>query len=107
MLGIDPLSLATGTSTAGWTVTTFVYLLLWAGLIDFVVVFPRPLGPLVRRPWLRLVPYVVVYGTYVAALGLVVMTQPNPLLQVGASLWLTTLSALLAFVAIPVLSFVR
>ena len=107
VLGIDPLSLATGTSSAAWIATTLVYLLLWGGLIDFVLVFPRPLGPLVRRPWHRLAPYVVVFGSYLGALGVVFVTEANPLLRLGASFALTNVPVVIAFVALPVLAFIR
>ncbi len=107
VLGQDPLSLATGTFGPAWIATVPVYLLLWGGLIDFVAVFPRPLPPLVRRPWLRLLPYAGVYGVYLAALGVSAIGQSNPLRLIGDSADLTILGTLLAFAAMPVLAFAQ
>ena len=68
LLGNDPLDAVTGQLAPIQLGTIAVYLLLWAGLIDFALVFPRPIAAIVRRPALRLVPYLAIVLGYAAAL---------------------------------------
>ena len=53
--------------------TQVVYVMGWAGLAAFVVLFPRPWSPLARRPWLLGVvcatPVLLVIALALAALG--------------------------------------
>lgn len=107
LLGFDVLDLVTGSFTVSWPTTVFVYLLLWTGIIDFALVFPRPFPMVERRPWLRLVPYVVIFGTYVAALMVAALAARDALA------WLSTWTPIqlvvigVVFAALPVLAAVR
>jgi signal transduction histidine kinase len=65
LLGTDPMSIATGLVVPVMSAITITYLLLWAGAVDFALVFPRPSRRLEERPSLRAIPYVVVYGAFV------------------------------------------
>jgi hypothetical protein len=59
--------------------TQVVYVMGWAGLVAFVVLFPRPWPPLTRHRWLLSVvcvtPVALVAGLALAALGGVGLTQ--------------------------------
>jgi two-component system NarL family sensor kinase len=107
LLGQDPLDLTTGLIT--WTVlgTAFVYLFLWAGLIDFCLVFPRPIGRVATQPAWRLVPYALVIGTYLAAIGLSRFTEPTTLGWIWSWASWSLLPTVIAFIALPVLFAIR
>ena len=45
LFGLDPLDVASGHVTPYLAAIGGVYLLLWAGLMDFALVFPRPFEP--------------------------------------------------------------
>lgn len=101
LLGNDPLDLTTGLMT--WTSAGIlvVYLLLWAGLIDFMLVFPRPLGLVARRPAARLVPYAVIYGAYIAAITITRLTSPTTLAWIGSWAEVSVLPTIIAFTVLP------
>lgn len=101
LMGVDPIDLATGSFVLGWIAIAGVYLLLWSGLLDFLLVFPRPLGAVARRPILRLVPYLAVFGGYLAALAIEAGRSASALSWLGASGELTLLPALVCLLAAP------
>lgn len=103
LMGTDPLDLATGSFAISTIVTSFVYLLLWAGLLDFVLVFPRPIGPVARRPAMRVLPYVAMAGGYLAAVGISALATPTTLAWLGTWGPLSILPAIAAFTLGPVL----
>jgi signal transduction histidine kinase len=103
LLGQDPLDAVTGQLAPILLGTAAVYLLLWAGLIDFVLVFPRPVAAIVRRPGLRLVPYLAMFGGFAVALGIARVGSPDLLAWVGTWGPLTLLPTIAAFIAMPLL----
>ncbi|HEU0237327.1 MAG TPA: sensor histidine kinase [Candidatus Limnocylindrales bacterium] len=66
VLGLQPLDLATGTIVVSASALLGVYLLLYAGAVQYALTFPRPIGPFGRRPWLLLAVYAAVYGSFLA-----------------------------------------
>ena len=107
ILGNDPLDLTDGllmTMTVG---TSLVYLLLWGGLIDFFLVFPRPFATVAARPALRLLPYAVVAGGYFGAVGISRFTEPTALAWIGSWSYWTILPTIMAFAIAPVLLVAR
>jgi two-component system, NarL family, sensor kinase len=103
LLGQDPLDIVTGTFPIAAVTTGFVYLPLWAGLLDFSLVFPRPLAAVARRPWLRAVPYVAVFGAYATGLAVTAMTSPTALAWFGSWGPLSLLPVVAAYAGIPIL----
>jgi signal transduction histidine kinase len=103
LLGQDPLDLATGSFVLPWFATTVIYLLLWAGLLDFALVFPRPLGNVARRPLVRLLPYLVVFGSYAVGLVAVTAGSAGTLTRLGDSLALTLLPSAICLIGGPIL----
>ncbi|HSL33362.1 MAG TPA: hypothetical protein VK871_06915, partial [Candidatus Limnocylindrales bacterium] len=101
LMGVDPIDLATGSFVLGWIAVAGVYLLLWSGLLDFILVFPRPLGAVARRPMLRLVPYLAVFGGYLAAVAIEAGRSASVLGWLGASGELTLLPAVVCLLAAP------
>jgi signal transduction histidine kinase len=101
LLGQDPLDLTSGLMTWMSAGILSVYLLLWAGLLDFMLVFPRPLGRVARQPSVRLAPYALIFGTYAAAVALSGLTAPTTLAWIESWGYLSTLPAIITFVAIP------
>ena len=102
LLGQDPLDAVTGQLAPILLGTAAVYLLLWAGLIDFTLVFPRPVAAIVRRPALRLVPYLAMFVGFAAALAVALATSPDLLAWIGTWGPLTLLPTIAAFIATPV-----
>ena len=84
LMGLDPLDIAGGLIAWLSLGTAAVYLLLWGGVIDFLLVFPRPMPPVAARPTLRVVPYAVVTVTYLAAIALTRFTEPTTLAWIRA-----------------------
>lgn len=107
LLGFDPLDFATGSFTLVWVTTTFVYLLLWTGMIDFLLVFPRPFPVVARRPKLRLVPYLLIFGGYVGGLAGAALGAPNALAWFGSWAPIQLIAIAATFVTLPVLLAVR
>ena len=107
LLGQDPLDAVTGQLAPILLGTAAVYLLLWAGLIDFTLVFPRPAAAIVRRPALRLVPYFATFGGFVAALGIALAGSPDRFAWIGTWGPLTLLPTIAAFTAMPVIIALR
>ena len=107
LMGNDVLDLATGSYAVGQTVTSFVYLLLWAGLVDFLLVFPRPMAAVAGRPGLRVLPYAGMLVGFTAALGVARVAAPSTLAWLGAWAPLTILPAITAFAVLPILLLVR
>ena len=107
LLGQDPLDAVTGQLAPILLGTSAVYLLLWAGLIDFALVFPHPVAAIVRRPLLRLVPYVAIIGGFVAALAITWAGSPDLLAWIGTWGPLTLLPTSAAFGAVPVIIAMR
>jgi signal transduction histidine kinase len=107
LLSTDPLDLTS--ATYAWLIlgTATVYLLLWGGVIDFVLVFPRPFERVAARPALRLVPYAVVSAVYFGAVALARVTDPTTLAWYDSIGQLTLLPTVIAFAATPVLLAVR
>ncbi|HET9344491.1 MAG TPA: sensor histidine kinase [Candidatus Limnocylindrales bacterium] len=101
LLGQDPLDLTSGLMTWMSLGILSVYLLLWAGLLDFMLVFPRPLGRVARRPSVRLAPYAVIFGTYAAAVALSGLTAPTTLAWIESWGYLSILPAIITFAAMP------
>ena len=101
LLGQDPLDLTNGLMTWMSLGILSVYLLLWAGLIDFMLVFPRPLGWVARRSAVRLAPYGLIFGTYAAAIALAGLTAPTTLAWIESWGYLSVLPAIITFVFIP------
>lgn len=79
LLGIDVLDLATGRVWLHAVSVNLVYMLLWAGAIDWALTFPRPLPALARRPALRLVPYVAVFAPFAVAMVVARAAAPDAL----------------------------
>jgi signal transduction histidine kinase len=107
LLSQDPLDLTTGAFVVEFPAVTFVYGLLWAGLIDFLLVFPRPFDRLARRPALRLIPYVAILGGTALLAILAAATSPNVLAAIGAVAAASVLWPLVTFLAMPVVLIVR
>jgi signal transduction histidine kinase len=107
LFGQDPLDLATGVIAPVWLATSVVYLLLWAGLIDFFLVFPRPLDRIAREPRWRIAPYVAVYGAYGLGLLVAAATARDALAWLGSAVIVSTVPVLMAFAAIPVILALR
>jgi signal transduction histidine kinase len=107
LLGNDPLDLTDGLIVTTAIGTSVVYLLLWAGLLDFMLVFPRPFARIAARPSLRLVPYAVVFGTYFATVALSRLTEPTMFAWIGSWGSLTILPTIITFAAGPVIVAVR
>lgn len=107
LLSSDPLDLTSGMYPGLMLGTAAVYLLLWGGVIDFLLVFPRPFDRVARRPGLRLVPYAVVAAAYFGALGLARLTDPTALAWYDSVGQLTLLPTVIAFAAAPVLLAIR
>jgi signal transduction histidine kinase len=107
LLSTDPLDLTSAMYV--WLIlgTATVYLLLWGGLIDFVLVFPRPLDRVADRPALRLVPYAVVFAVYFGAVGLARLTDPTTLAWYDSIGQLTLLPTVITFAAAPVVLAMR
>jgi two-component system NarL family sensor kinase len=103
LLANDPLDLTDGLITVLAFGTSGVYLLLWGGLLDFFLVFPRPLERIQQRPVLRLIPYVVIFATYFGAVALARVVEPNPLLWIGDWGYLTLLPTIITFVGAPII----
>ena len=101
LLGQDPLDLTRGTFAAHYGATGFVYLLLWAGLLDFTLVFPRPAPVLLRRPALRIVPYAAIVGLFVGALAVSRFTSSGTLAWLGSWGPISLLPAALTFLTAP------
>jgi signal transduction histidine kinase len=107
LLGNDPLDLTDGLIVPMTAATGLVYLLLWAGLIDFFLVFPRPFGRLAVRPALRVVPYAVVTGSYLGPVAISWFTEPTALAWIGSWSYWTILPTIITFAAGPVILAVR
>ena len=107
LLGNDPLDAVTGRLGPIQLGMIAVYLLLWAGLIDFTLVFPRPIPALVRRPVLRLVPYVGIGLGYAAALLVTLAVTPDRLAWIGTWGPLSLLPTIATFLASPLILAVR
>ena len=107
LMGADVLDLATGSFAAGQLAISFVYLLLWAGLIDFVLVFPRPMAVVGRRPVLRVAPYLGMAIGFGMALAIARLSAPSTLAWLAAWAPLTILPAIGTFVALPAILLVR
>ncbi len=107
LLGIDPLDLTDGLLT--WTLfgTGAIYLLLWGGLIDFMLVFPRPFTRVAARPAYRIIPYAVVIATSWASVLGAWVSKPTTPASFGSVAWSFLLPAMIAFVALPVLLAIR
>ena len=107
LLSTDPLDLTS--SMYAWLIlgTAAVYLLLWGGLIDFLLVFPRPFGRVAARPALRLIPYAAVSAAYFGAVGVARLTDPTTLAWFDSIGQLTLLPTVIAFAAAPVLLALR
>lgn len=102
LMGSDPIDLATGAYSVTQVVTSFVYLLLWAGLVDFVLVFPRPMARVAARPGLRMLPYLGMLVGYVTALGIAWVGAPSTLAWLGAWAPLSLVPAIAAFAIGPI-----
>jgi signal transduction histidine kinase len=107
LLGQDPLDLTRGMFAFGLLTTGVIYLLLWAGVIDFVLVFPRPVGPLVRRPMRRLIPYAALAAGYLAAIAVAGLTAPTTLAWLGAWGPISLLPSIATFFVAPVVLTIR
>ncbi len=107
LLGNDPLDAVTGQLVPIQLGLIAVYLLLWAGLIDFALVFPRPVSAIVRRPVLRLVPYLAILPGYGAALLITRVATPDHLAWIGTWGPLSLLPTIAAFIASPLILAVR
>ncbi len=107
LLGQDPLDLTNGRFTVGYLTTGFVYLLLWAGLIDFALVFPRPVRVVRDRPWLRAVPYLGIYAGFAVVLGAAKLAAPTTLAWLGIWGPASLLPTIVAFVATPLILLFR
>jgi signal transduction histidine kinase len=107
LLGTDPLDLTSAMYL--WLIlgTATVYLLLWGGVIDFVLVFPRPFEPVAARPALRLAPYAVVFAAYFGGVGVARVTESTTLAWYDSIGQLTLLPTVIAFAAASVLLAVR
>jgi signal transduction histidine kinase len=103
LLGNDPLDLTDGLIVTTAIGTSVVYLLLWGGLIDFMLVFPRPFDRIAARPSLRLVPYGVVFATYFAAVALSRLAEPTTLAWIASWGYWTILPVIFTFAAGPVI----
>lgn len=103
LLGIDPLDLATGQLVLALLATGFVYLLLWAGMVDFMLVFPRPIEAVGRRPAIRLVPYVAMFGGFTAALVIAGGSTPSMLAWLDVWPLLTLLPTVATFALVPII----
>ena len=101
LLGQDPLDLTSGLMTWMSAGILLVYLLLWAGLIDFMLVFPRPLGWVARRPMARVAPYAVIFGTYAAAIALIRADRPDDARVDRRAGPLSIAPAIITFAGIP------
>jgi signal transduction histidine kinase len=101
ILGNDPLDLTDGLIVTLTVGTSLVYLLLWGGLLDFFLVFPRPVASVAARPALRLVPYVVVAGAYFGAVAVSRLTDPTDLAWISSWSYWTILPTIVAFVGAP------
>jgi signal transduction histidine kinase len=102
LLSQDPLDLATGAFVLEYPAISLVYALLWAGLIDFWLVFPRPVAALVRRPRLRVIAYVAVLGGSVLADVVALAGASTALAGIGAMAAASLLPVLAAFLIMPV-----
>jgi signal transduction histidine kinase len=107
LLSTDPLDLTSAMYL--WLIlgTATVYLLLWGGVIDFVLVFPRPFEPVAARPALRLAPYAVVFAAYFGGVGVARVTESTTLAWYDSIGQLTLLPTVIAFAAASVLLAVR
>ncbi len=107
LLGQDPLDAVSGLLAPILLGTSAVYLLLWAGLIDFTLVYPRSVAGIVRRPALRLVPYFAMFVGFAAAVGVSLAVSPDRFAWVGTWGSLTLLPTIAAFTATPVIIALR
>ncbi|HEX5015621.1 MAG TPA: sensor histidine kinase [Candidatus Limnocylindrales bacterium] len=107
LLGNDPLDLTDGVIVPMTVGTSLVYLLLWGGLIDFFLVFPRPFGRLGTRPSLRVVPYAAVAVSYLGAVAIARFTEPTALAWIASWGYWTILPTLITFAATPVILVLR
>ena len=107
LLGIDPLDLTDGLLT--WTLfgTGAIYLLLWGGLIDFMLVFPRPFARVAARPAYRIVPYAVVTATFSLSVVGAWFSESATLGFFEDVAWSSLLPAIIAFATLPVLLALR
>jgi signal transduction histidine kinase len=107
LLGQDPLDLTRGVFAFGLLTTGFVYLLLWAGLIDFVLVFPRPIGAVARRPVRRVIPYAAMFAGYLAAIVVTGVTSPTVLAWIGTWGPLSLVPSIVTFLVTPAVLVIR
>jgi signal transduction histidine kinase len=107
LMGFDPLDIPD--ELIAWLSLGIVavYLLLWGGVIDFLLVFPRPMAPVAARPTLRVAPYAVVTATYFAAIALTRVTEPTALAWIGSWGQATLLPTIITFVSAPVILAIR
>ena len=107
LLGNDPLDAVTGQLAQIQLGMIAVYLLLWAGLIDFALVFPRPVAAIVHRPVLRLAPYASIYLGYATALLMTRAGTPDQLAWIGTWGPLSLLPTIATFLTCPLILAVR
>ena len=107
LMGFDPLDITDGLIAWLSLGIAAVYLLLWGGVIDFLLVFPRPMAPVATRPTLRAAPYAFVTATYLAAIALTRVTEPTALAWIGSWGQATLLPTIIAFAAAPVILAIR
>ena len=107
LLGFDPLDFVAGRFGPLMLGINALYVLLWAGLLDFALVFPRPLRPIARTPALRLVPYVGLFGLSAAGIVVAGLASPTTFAWLGTWGALSLLPVAVAFAAIPVVLVVR
>ncbi len=107
LLSQDPIDIATGTYLLEYPLIGLVYVFLWAGLIDFVLVFPRPFARVARRPALRLVPYVAILAAQIVASVLAAAGSPTALTGLGAISAASLLGTIAAFAIMPIAIAVR
>ena len=102
VLGLQPLDLATGTIVVSGAALLGVYLLLYAGAVQYALTFPRPIGPFAQRPWLLGAVYAAVYGSFLAAAAAGALAAPTPLAAAGAVLSAQYVPIIGSFVAMSV-----
>lgn len=107
LLSQDPIDLATGTYLLEYPLIGLIYVFLWAGLIDFVLVFPRPFEWLARRPAYRLIPYLGILGAQLGASILAAASSPTALAALGAISASSLVPTLAAFTILPITLAVR
>jgi signal transduction histidine kinase len=107
LLGNDPLDLTDGLILPLTLGTAAVYLLLWGGLLDFFLVFPRPFARVAARPGLRLVPYALVAAGYLGAVAVSLFTEPTALARIGSWSYWTILPTIITFAGAPLVLVAR